>query len=75
MITERAKPTLDAWEKSFSQDGDCWSTDAQSLIVKQDDGGGGPYWCITTERWAFDSIADLVALLREAGVQDGAPTP
>jgi hypothetical protein len=62
------KLRIDSWEKSLSQDGDCWSSDTQYIVVKQDDGGGGPYWIIETDRWAFDSIEELVEMLETSGV-------
>lgn len=65
---------LETWTKNYSQDGDCWSSEPQDIIIEQQDGGGGAYWIITTERWAFNSIDEVVALLREAGVRQAPPT-
>ncbi len=68
-------PTLDleTWAKSYKQDGDGSSSGTQFIDISQDDCGGGPYWVIETERWAFDSLAELIALLRRAGVPDTPP--
>lgn len=61
-------PKLETWTKNYSQDGDCFEGDGQDLALHQMDGGGGPFWVIETERWAFDSIDELVAMLLAAGV-------
>lgn len=62
----------DNWSKDYMQEADCCDTEPQVLQIQQQDGGGGPYWVLTTERWAIDSIAELVALLRSAGVAETA---
>jgi hypothetical protein len=56
------------WTKTFTQEGDCCGDGTQALNVAQDDGGGGPFWIIDTERWAINSISELVAVLQAAGV-------
>jgi hypothetical protein len=58
---------------SFTQEGDCCGDGQQSLIVREEDGGGGSYYVIETERWAFDSIYDLIAVLKRAGCRDVKP--
>lgn len=63
---------ISEWNKGFSQDGDCCNGERQHIDVQQLDGGGGPFWVITTERWAFDNIEEFVALLRHAGVEEKA---
>lgn len=75
MLAERNKrPVLDRWQKIFSQDADtCSSVDFQQLTIEQDDGGGGPFWRIQTQQWAISSIAELVSVLREAGVAETNP--
>lgn len=71
-MSERVPPKLEEWSKRFAQDGDCCDGEPQDLHVDQLDGGGGPFWIIKTERWAFDSIEELVKVLREAGVAETA---
>lgn len=67
------KATLETWHKQYSQEGDCIAgSEHQLLTVSQHDGGGGPFWVLTTERWAFDSIEELVTLLKGAGVAETA---
>lgn len=67
------KYNLDTWTKEFSQDGDCCDDEFQMLQVEQHDGGGGPFWVIKSQRWAFDDLAELIKLLSEAGVPMHAP--
>ena len=57
---------------TFTQQSDACSSDDgyQTLVVREDDGGGGSYYIIETDRWAFDSIAELVAVLRRAGCRE-----
>jgi hypothetical protein len=51
----------------FEQDGDsCDSNNMQFLTIRQEDAGGGPYWIMNTDRWAFTNVDELVALLRRA---------
>lgn len=67
------KAKLDTWSKQYTQDGDCCEGDnIQILDVSQHDGGGGPFFVINTNRWAFDSIDELVKVLRDAGVPEQA---
>lgn len=49
----------------FTQDSDCNSLEDQFLTIKTDNGGGGDYFVIETERWAFDSIDELVEVLNK----------
>lgn len=47
------------------QDGDCCGgNDVQVLNISSDDGGGGWFWTIKTDRWAFDSLDDLINQLK-----------
>ena len=34
-----------------------------------EDGNPERYWSITTERWAFNNLDELVAVLKKAGVE------
>ncbi len=49
----------------YLQEADDTSTDIQSLEISTEDGGGGTYFLLKTERWAFDSIDDLVNILND----------
>lgn len=52
------KPTFVSVSKyaTFEQEQDCCSsmTGNQELVVETQDGGGGPYLVLSTDRWAFD---------------------
>lgn len=50
---------------TLTQDGDCiGGDDVQTLTISSDDGGGGWFWVLETERWAFDSLDELKEQLR-----------
>ena len=60
------KPEMFSAKFTFTQDADsCEGGDLQQLEVEVDDAGGGKFFVIKTDCWAFDSIADLVALLEK----------
>ena len=67
------KYNLETWSKQFTQEGDCMDGEFQTLTVEQDDGGGGPFWIIKADRWAFDSLSELITMLTDAGVPMHAP--
>jgi len=49
---------------TFTQDSDCCdSGEGQFLKIKTENGGGGDFYIIETERWAFDNIPELVQTL------------
>ena len=50
---------------SYCQDGDSNSGAFQLLEVKTEDAGGGSFFVIKTERWAFDKIDDLINILND----------
>lgn len=50
---------------TFQQNTDACSEGDQFLNVEIADGGGGPYYIIKTDRWAFNDISDLVAILEK----------
>lgn len=53
-----------AFEMTFTQEADCCdSGDGQFLKIKTENGGGGDFYVIETERWAFDNIPELVTIL------------
>lgn len=64
-------PELTRAEFEFVQDMDDMGLDAQpngmqTLIVKVDDGGAGPYFSIQTDRWSFDpeELAELIGEIK-----------
>lgn len=50
-----------------TQEQDCCSTDKdyQELRLSIEDGGGGPFFVMSTERWAFENIDELCDLIKE----------
>jgi hypothetical protein len=51
------------FEMTFTQDKDCCSSEDQFITIKTQNGGGGDFFVIETQRWAFDCIEDLVRVL------------
>lgn len=44
----------------------CDTTDeVQEISIEMGDVGGGPYFVIKTDRWAFDNVDDLVKILND----------
>jgi hypothetical protein len=62
------KPALEGVTLTFTQDTDCCDmtgNGCQTLRVTTEDGGGGSYFVLETERWAIDPPEDLLDLLKE----------
>jgi len=50
---------------NYSQDSDvCDSNDVQNIQITFEDGGGGHFMTIKTERWAFDTVEELESFLK-----------
>lgn len=49
----------------YTQETDANSRGIQFLDVSTEDGGGGVYYVLKTERWAFDDINDLIKILTD----------
>lgn len=49
---------------TITQEADSCSDEVQVLTLSADDAGGGWFWVIETERWAFDSLDELKDQLR-----------
>jgi len=63
---EKNKPKIENIRITFSQEPDCCDNgEIQELEIYTEDGGGGVYYVIETERWAFDSIEELTALINK----------
>jgi hypothetical protein len=41
------------------------SSDIQELTIKTEDAGGGAYFVLSSTRWAFDKIEDLISVIRD----------
>ena len=60
-------PNLEKTTLIFSQNGDSNQTEpdnAQEITIETENAGAGDYYIISTTRWAFDSVDDLVKLLK-----------
>lgn len=50
---------------NYWQDSDTNGHDSQSLELSTEEGGGGFYFVLKTERWAFDNIEEFVSVLKD----------
>jgi hypothetical protein len=50
-------------QMTFTQEADCCDNTEQYLTIKTQNGGGGDFYVIETERWAFDNIPELIGIL------------
>jgi hypothetical protein len=64
-MIKKAEILSQEFKMTFAQDADCNSTEDQFLTIKTDNGGGGDYYVIETERWAFDSIDELIEIINK----------
>lgn len=64
-MMKKAEILSQEFKMTFAQDADCNSTEDQFLTIKTDNGGGGDYYVIETERWAFDSIDELIEIINK----------
>lgn len=60
------KPVLISqdFQMTFTQEADCCDLKEQYITIKTQNGGGGDFYVIETERWAFDSITELIMTLK-----------
>lgn len=60
------KPVLISqdFQMTFTQEADCCDMNEQYITIKTQNGGGGDFYVIETERWAFDSITELIMTLK-----------
>jgi len=57
---------LEELSATYSQSGDnTGGEDFQDLEIKTQDGGGGIFYVIQTERWAFENIKELEAIIKD----------
>jgi len=59
-------PQLESMKLVFSQDGDTMEPTAQILVVEIENTGGGCFFVLNTERWSFDTMDALRAVLQQA---------
>lgn len=64
---KKLEPKIFQASVTFVQDsdsGDPGEFRSQELRIEIDDAGGGPYFVISTERWAFDRPDDIMQCLK-----------
>lgn len=61
-------PKLESATLLFTQEKDCCDSGAfdQEIKIQSHDGGGGKFFTIKTDRWAFESAGELEALIKDA---------
>jgi len=59
-------PQLESMKLIFSQRGDTIEPTAQILVVEIENTGGGCFFVLNTERWSFDTMDNLRAVLQQA---------
>ena len=60
------KPQLEGLTAVYSQDPDtCDASLSQELTIECLDGGGGTYYLLKTDRWAFNNIKELTDTLTD----------
>ena len=64
-MIKKAEILSQEFKVTFAQDADCQTTEDQFLTIKTDNGGGGDFFVIETERWAFDSVDELVEIFNK----------
>jgi len=64
MIKDKPKLLSQDFQMTFTQEADCCDLQEQYLTIKTQNGGGGDFYVIETERWAFDSITELIMTLK-----------
>jgi hypothetical protein len=67
------KAVIEGMSVTYTQDSDSCDTsnDNQQLDVFTEDGGGGKYMVLKTERWAIDSIDELIEILNDFKLKAG----
>jgi len=64
METKKTQLLSQEFTMTFTQESDCCDCKEQYLTIKTQNGGGGDFYVIETERWAFDNIPELINVLK-----------
>lgn len=67
-MTESKLPRLEKLRATYVQESDYMETsenDLQVIEFSTEDAGGGPYFFIKTDRWAFDNPDELLRLVSD----------
>jgi hypothetical protein len=64
---ENDEITLEKLNATYIQKGDCGMSgdDFNDIKISTFDGGGGIYYVLETERWAFNDVDELIKLLND----------
>lgn len=66
ILPDADETTLYALKASYTQDGDaCGDTEINSLSIETQDGGGGAYFVVKTERFAFENPEELISIIED----------
>ncbi len=69
------KPKLELWQKTYVQNRLDSESRRMSLFIEHQPSSSKLPFQISTDGWLFYSIADVVAVLRDAGVPETATEP
>lgn len=65
-LDDKYKPTINQIKVEYTQEADSNSTDGdQFLELSTDDAGGGVYFVLKSERWAFDNVQEIIDILQD----------
>jgi hypothetical protein len=66
------KPIISKRITTYSQNPDTCSKDiVQNLTIETEDGGNGIYYIISTDKWAFDKIEEVIDILNNFVKENG----
>lgn len=67
-MSKTPDPKVENWQVTLSQEADGCAPDQndQFLELSSHDAGGGAYYVIKTERWAFDNAEELIEAIKRA---------
>jgi hypothetical protein len=67
-IVKKSNDSVELFSLSaiYTQDADsCSNETCQELELKTDDAGGGMYYVLSTKRWAFESVDEIVGIIED----------
>ena len=64
-IEHGPSPYMVSVSTTYTQEGDGNSPEFQDLVLSTEDCGGGNYFVLSTQRWAFDTIEEFIKLFKD----------
>ena len=68
-IAKKSNDSVELFSLSaiYTQEADssCSNETCQELELKTDDAGGGMYYVLSTKRWAFESVDEIVGIIED----------